>query len=288
MYLKYIYYTKLTISNNNISNELKKNIELANKYKNQRCFIVGNGPSLKEQDLSLLSNEYVFTVNQIVRSKEYCKLKSNFHLLLDPGYFNLDAKKAEDLEVIEYLKKINTDDNKPICIFPYDGKEAIEKLGLNQYLNINYIMPKLRFHEEYNSSIDMSSFMPDAPTVVQVAIFCAIYMGFKKIYLLGCDMTGYESIKERMSNYNYSTETHIYQLTENEKLRLIKERNERSNEKIFYGYARMFTYYRRLRHYCNGRKIELYNTTKGGVLDNLPRLTYEEVIKDDTDKASCS
>ena len=41
------------------------NAEFKDIHKGQRCFIVGNGPSLNDEDLSLLENEYVFTVNKI-------------------------------------------------------------------------------------------------------------------------------------------------------------------------------------------------------------------------------
>ncbi len=42
---------------------LNKNKKFKNIHKGNRCFILGNGLSLKQQDLTLLKNEYVFTVN---------------------------------------------------------------------------------------------------------------------------------------------------------------------------------------------------------------------------------
>ena len=35
------------------------------KYIGRRCFIIGNGPSLKDTDLSLLKNEFTFGLNRI-------------------------------------------------------------------------------------------------------------------------------------------------------------------------------------------------------------------------------
>ena len=37
---------------------------LHNVHRGQRCFIVGNGPSLNQTDLSLLRGEYTFTTNR--------------------------------------------------------------------------------------------------------------------------------------------------------------------------------------------------------------------------------
>ena len=34
-------------------------------YQGKRCFIIGNGPSLKADDLDCLKNEYTFAANRI-------------------------------------------------------------------------------------------------------------------------------------------------------------------------------------------------------------------------------
>ncbi len=36
-----------------------------NLYNGKRCFVIGNGPSLKNTDLSLLKDEYAFGMNRI-------------------------------------------------------------------------------------------------------------------------------------------------------------------------------------------------------------------------------
>ena len=41
--------------------------KLKNKYKGKRCFIMGNGPSLKAEDLELLKDEYCFGQNKIYK-----------------------------------------------------------------------------------------------------------------------------------------------------------------------------------------------------------------------------
>ena len=39
--------------------------ELKDKHKGKRCFIIGNGPSLKNTDVSKLKDEYTFGMNRI-------------------------------------------------------------------------------------------------------------------------------------------------------------------------------------------------------------------------------
>ena len=42
------------------SSLIKTNIILKNKHKGERCFILGSGPSIKDEDLKPLKNEIVF------------------------------------------------------------------------------------------------------------------------------------------------------------------------------------------------------------------------------------
>ena len=45
---------------------LKQNAKFQNAYPGKRCFIFGNGPSLKNVDFSLFRDEYTFTVTDFL------------------------------------------------------------------------------------------------------------------------------------------------------------------------------------------------------------------------------
>ena len=53
----------LTRRDKRIKKIIKHNKKFNNIHKGERCFILGNGPSLREVDLGLLENEFVFTCN---------------------------------------------------------------------------------------------------------------------------------------------------------------------------------------------------------------------------------
>ena len=69
---------------------LDRNKELVGKYQGRRCFVVGNGPSLKNQDLTKLKGEVVFTVNWMMRSPLFDTLKPTYHVIIDKLGFNFD------------------------------------------------------------------------------------------------------------------------------------------------------------------------------------------------------
>ena len=249
---------------------IKNNVKFKNAHYGERCFIVGNGPSIKGQDLSKLSNEYTFMVNQAMRMPIYNAIKPQFHILADPRYYNLNNKLEEDREVIELIKSLSTNPEL-ICFFPINAFEFVRQNNLDDKLNISYFMAANTFYEGIKKEINLAKTIYASPTVIQFGIQIALYMGFSDIYLLGCDMTGFEEIR----NVDNSMQSaYAYQLTENEKKRMLRS-TMHNGEELFYAYARNYTIYRIMNSYCTKRSVNLYNATKGGLLDNLKRVEFD-------------
>lgn len=51
--------------NQQVFNSIKNNAKFHNMHLGERCFVLGNGPSLKDVNFSLLKDEFVFTCNRI-------------------------------------------------------------------------------------------------------------------------------------------------------------------------------------------------------------------------------
>lgn len=253
--------------------ELKTNKKYKGKYKCKRCFIIGNGPSIKNQDLTKLASEYVFTVNQSMRLEVFKTIKPQFHFFADPRYYNLNPDLEEDLEVINLIRALSS--YKDItCFFPINAYDFVQKTKLCEDLNISYFLAANTLYEGCQKQLDLTKPIFSVPTVVQFAIQAAVYMGFTDIYLLGCDMTGFEEIR---SVDNSMENTYAYELTENEKKRM-RRSTMHNGEELFYAYARNYTIYRLLNSYCKNRDINLYNATEGGLLDNIKRVKYEDLF----------
>lgn len=255
---------------------LKENRKFFAKFCGQRCFVVGNGPSLKKQDLSKLKNEVVFTVNMLPKSPLFAQVQSNFHVMVDPFIFQIDMRKSEDREKMHILEKINMPPNYPTCFFPYAAKLEIERQGIHRYLNISYLEMGYQIYDDYKKEFDLTKCCPGFSNVVQYAIMIAIYMGFKEIYLIGCDMTGYEQISVLAGK---EIELHAYGMNADEKKTIQNTHTQMKPETFFKGFYTMFADYRRLYKYTMERGVSLYNATVGGVLDSIPRVNYNELFK---------
>lgn len=258
--------------------EILKNKDLKDKYYGERCFILGNGPSLKAQDLSLLEKEYVFTVNQFMRHPDSKKVKTNFHIWADSNFFHIDEHKPEDLELLHTMTAVVTEDNDPLCFFPIEQKAFVKKFKLDKRLRIRYFGMKLKLHEKYRSDINFTRFIPGTGTVVLIGIFLAMYMGFTEIYLLGCDTTSIvTTIKSAMQSNDDSD--YAYALTENEKKRMQNLLNRNRLEDYVLAYYYSLKEFRITKELCDRKGIKLINCSQTTVIDSLPRMRYENVVK---------
>ena len=257
---------------------LQKNKSLHDAYAGNRCFIVGNGPSIKKQDLTLLENEYVFTVNQSSRHPDFSKIKSTFHFWTDENLFVVDEKNKGDMAIIDVMKGVVTKDNKSICFFPLKQKTFVNKYGLDRCLDIRYISPELDWmYEGFDEQFDLAKYIPVFGTVVQFCIVAAIYMGFREIYLLGCDNTGMINTITSLMNSNDGN-NYSYDVSPEERARMERTAKRNGLEKDTRSYLHNIRDYRVLYEYCTKRGIELINCSAQTVIDTIPRIQYEKVV----------
>lgn len=257
-------------------------ISKVEKYKNihdgERCFIIGNGPSIKNVNLSYLSNEYTFTVNQLPRSDEFKYLKTTYHIWSDRTFFEISAESPEDIELLNVMKKVNDGNNNPIVFYEITALPMIKKYNLEKDLNVEYFKSiGLDLNIMLKKRVDFTRAIPNMPTVVQSAILLAVYMGFKKIYLLGCDCTGIVNIvKNKVAQGNEMV--YGYAISEGDRKRMEKMAKQRSIKDELMSQAAMFEIYELLYEYCCKNEVELYNATQGGILDCIPRVGLEDII----------
>lgn len=257
---------------------MKKNVQFCNLHRGQRCFILGNGPSLKNLDFSLLQNEITFTVNQLPRNPNFVKLHTNYHFWADERFFDIQESRREDMELLQTMKNVRTVDNNPTVFYKLAAYEMIQKYALDKELSISY-------YGEYGANrkralkqkVDFTQFVPGFSTVVHYIICMAVYMGFKEIYLLGCDCSGFITTAQSKLK-NAQEAEYSYQISENEKKRMERVANQTSIISELTWYVNMFKDYEYLEQYCNRYGAKLFNATEGGLLESLPRVHLQDIL----------
>lgn len=266
------------VRNYKYSRLLKQNEQFRNCHNTERCFVLGNGPSLKMFDFKLLKDEITFTVNQLPRNPDFASLHTNYHFWADNRFFDLREDCPEDMELLQVMKNVNTSDNKPTVFYKVAAYEMIHKYGLDKSLNIHYYDEYIvNTQKALRKRVDFTHRVPNFHTVVHYTICMAVYMGFKEIYLLGCDCTGLIStiqakLQEGKSEYGYP-------ISLNEKKRMEKMFAKATFISELKGYLNLLYEYEWLGDYCKCNHVKLYNATPGGLLECLPRVSLAKVLE---------
>jgi hypothetical protein len=146
---------------------------LKNAHKGERAFIIGNGPSLLNCDLSKLKDEYTFGVNSIFLNYE----NMGFH----PTYYVV-----EDVYVGEdRAKEINQYTGPKYKFFGNYFKYCLNNNPDTLWLNIRFR------YDDYpgfpNFSTNAARQVWVGGTVTYICLQLAYYMGFTEIYMIGFD-----------------------------------------------------------------------------------------------------
>ena len=263
----------------NLRKEMSKNSELQNKHKGKRCFIVGNGPSLKHYDLNKLTNEYVFTVNYMMKSDDFKTLNPNYHLFFDPIVFGLNPEKEDDNKIIELIASTLESNASMTYIIPYRRRSNFDELFPNH--KFIYIYNYKTYTPLLKKSASLHRITPGFQNVILYAINSAIYMGFKEIYLMGVDMTGFlEHFEHNTINDQWG---HFYEKSEDEKEKIIKILSEKNIDNEFYlkTYGKTFEHIKLMQKNALAKKVKLFNASQHGALDVIPRVDYEKIFSNE-------
>ena len=220
--------------------------QFKNRHAGRRCVIIGNGPSLKNTDLSLLRSEFTFGLNRIYLMFEELGFETTFHVVVNQLVVE---QCADDFRKIE-APLFTTTPNRRFL----DGAEE------TAYLN-KLVGPRF--------SGDISRGIWEGATVTYVAMQVAYYMGFSEVVLVGVDhrfaVSGpahqvVESAGPDASHFdpNYFGKGFKWQLP------------DLQTSEIAYDLAR--------RHFeADGRSI--VDATVGGALTVFPKLSVQEALR---------
>lgn len=223
-------------------------------HKGETCFIVGNGPSLRAEDLEKIHQKNIpsFAFNRI-------------YLMFDKTNWRPTYYVSQDEKTLLNCKETVNDMKLDHKFFP---------LFLKYYHNINI---KNAYYYGFKSSVkgipvfseDISKYIGRSTTVAYTAAQIAVYMGFKKIYLIGID--------------------HNFSLYKNEKGELVKnetvkdyftdEYNKDKGELYIPSLGNSTNAFKVMRRFCDDNNIEVYNSTRGGKLEVFTRVNVDKILK---------
>lgn len=223
----------------------------------ERCFIIGNGPSLTIEDLDLLKGEFNFGFNRIYDIYEKTSWRPTYYMVVDKSF----------IQSLCNVPAIDLGSNK---VFIYDKKLSEHWKSKNDVQEIFCHGERPIVREKYYQktiSENVEDYFTASQSVTCSAFELAFYMGFSEIYLLGIDheyqieitMNGKKIINKNINSY-------------------FKECKGNDSNKSISCIEAMTKCFETCKEYADSHNIKVYNCTRGGKLEVFERKNLEDVL----------
>jgi hypothetical protein len=137
-----------------------------NIHQGERCFILGNGPSLKQTDLSRLKNEFSIGTNRIYLAFDDLGFQTSYYVSVNDLVIEQCADEIQSLAL-------------PRFVSWRAGKRWLKPEDDLYFLYTSYTGPKF--------AKDIRNRIWESATVTYVALQVAFYLGFREVILIGVD-----------------------------------------------------------------------------------------------------
>lgn len=174
--------------------------DLKDKEINKRCFILANGPSILNHNLSLLENEVTIGMNASTLLEKKFKFHQTYYVLSDKRFLLHEEK-----------SKCANEKLSPLTIRVL--RDILKEYDNNITNPTKYVASLGR--DGFSFNLQRGFYF--GSTTTMLAIQLAYYLGCKEIYILGLDLN-YDSGKERfykeisVQEYDMLTSVQLYNL----------------------------------------------------------------------------
>lgn len=243
---------------------VSRNSVFYNKYSGSRCFVIGNGPSLKKTDLSQLEGELTIVMNYFCENPVLGTWQPTFYCAADP----VSSYHVDELETMKNVpKKILPKEG---YFFPLSVRTLFEKNEMFPEERTFYLNMCKSFEDwSGRKELSLTDAIPGVQNTAIMGILLAMYMGCNKIYLLGLDHNWLAYKKISLAPHFYGS--------------LPRDRNDPTNtwkyRENIQAVLTMFSQYEKIHEYARIRGVEVINLTEGSFLDEFPAANLQHILQ---------
>ena len=219
-------------------------------HKGKRAFIIGNGPSLKIEDLEILRQrgEICFGTNLIWKIYKYTEWRAKYLLLSDSNAIKHSWETLKHVEETVFL----TDTYHFQDVRKNDTAEYIHM----KFSDIEYYPNLPGFSDDITKCVYCGNSI-----TYDVALQLAAYMGFREIYLLGVDHSYSPNIIDAKNHF-----PGYFNVGDGR-----TETNEWKQDAVTKAYEKA-------EHYSRSHGFRIYNATRGRKLDVFERVDFDTLF----------
>ena len=225
---------------------------LKNIHRGKRGFVIGNGPSLKLEDLERLKGEVTIASNKIYLAFDQVTWRPTYFTSCDkilwPKMRNEIGEHVDTIHLASYIRGITYKTSTKVKLWRYLGSK---NAGLNVF------------------SDDIAEGAFGGGTVTYENLQIAVHLGLNPIYIIGCDhfYAGEDDLSEGEVSRVEGQSNHF-----------IKNYRKPGEVVNSANLPVMNQAYRTARAYADANGIQIINATRGGFLEIFQRANLDSVL----------
>lgn len=240
---------------------VKTNKDLLNVAEGRDAFIIATGPSLKGVNLDFLSGKDCFSVSNFFLHPQLGIVQPRIHFI---------APYHPPLVLSEYVDWLTAADQQlpkgtAICL----GTQTAELVKIYNLFKSRKVYYLLLEKELLDNSLDICKPVLSPQTSPIMIMPILSYMGYKRVFLLGCDHNILRDYGGTVSNF--------YPAAQDSRNNATSGENWRDGIIKHLGYAlNVFRQYKKYKEIFDYRGIELFNVSTESWLDFYPKITLDD------------
>jgi len=250
--------------------EAERLSELKDIHAGRRAFIVGNGPSIKNQDLTKLAGEVTFATNWFANHPDYDEIRPDYYCISSHEVFG--GWKTKTPQLNEQMRSAIVDKRwKSHHFFPIWARDSIIADPDFPQDKTNFLIferPCATVLERGRMNWDLTANLDDGMTgIITFCLPLAYHMGIREVYLLGCDCDYGIKKADDPKAYFYDFSRHTTSTSKFETL-----------NRVWGQGGDIFQIYDIVRRESEKRELKIRNATRGGLLESFERVDYEDLF----------
>lgn len=143
----------------------RKLAALKDSRKGERCFVIGNGPSLKNTNLSKLSNDFTIGMNRIFLAADELGFRPDILVCVNDLVVEQSVEEFNNLRMPKF--------------FSWRARKWLNMDSYTHFLYTTYTSPRF--------ATDIGGRVWEGATVTNVCLQLAYHLGFSEVILIGVD-----------------------------------------------------------------------------------------------------
>lgn len=248
---------------------LSANAKLHARHAGERCFVLGNGPSAKEIDLSRLAGEKIFSVSNGYLHVGYDIAAPQYHCVPQITYGRM-----KEADVVSWFIEMHDRLGKAELFLNETEADLVGRHRLFKGRVVHYVALREQFDPSgpCDAVPDISRPIPRVESVPIMALMIAMYLGFNEIVILGVDHDSW-----RTGSYTYAFSPQV--VAGIDPSVTPEGRVLTPHYDTFHSMARLWQQYRCLRRIAEANGITIINGNAQGELDEFKRLPVESFYR---------